>query len=223
MRIHGVADASGALGHRVEHRLEVGRRARNDPQDSGRRRLLLQRLGQRSRDAFDLGLQIRVGPRGRADPVQGAGAFLAELRLRAILVLAPGTSHTQPASPESGSSAPARDQRVTAPGAPPKLGVPAVPWGTGAPTLPRPGLGRQMGSYAAEVALSRATVLGPRAEGAPLVEERAILDGPVLERFRLGCHAEFDGGGLAARRSECRNPGADLAPPAPGLFWPVPG
>jgi hypothetical protein len=35
--------------------------------------------------------------------------------------------------------------RVTAPGSPPKLGVPAVPWGTGAPTLPRPGLGRQMG------------------------------------------------------------------------------
>jgi hypothetical protein len=26
--------------------------------------------------------------------------------------------------------------RVTAPGPPPKLGVPAVPWGTGAPTLP---------------------------------------------------------------------------------------
>jgi hypothetical protein len=35
--------------------------------------------------------------------------------------------------------------RVTAPDPPPKLGVPAVLWGTGAPTLPQPGLGRQMG------------------------------------------------------------------------------
>ena len=31
------------------------------------------------------------------------------------------------------------------PGQPPELGVPAVPWGTGVPTVPRPGLGRQMG------------------------------------------------------------------------------
>ena len=40
------ADPRGALGHDVEHRLEIGRRARDDPQDLAGRRLLLQRLGQ---------------------------------------------------------------------------------------------------------------------------------------------------------------------------------
>ena len=43
--------------------------------------------------------------------------------------------------------------RVTASGPPPELGVPAVLWGTGAPTLPRPGLGRQMGGSGAWLAL----------------------------------------------------------------------
>ena len=38
------AHAFSAIG--VEHRLDVGRRARDHPQDLGRRRLLLQRLGQ---------------------------------------------------------------------------------------------------------------------------------------------------------------------------------
>jgi hypothetical protein len=42
---------------------------------------------------------------------------------------------------------------VTAPVSPPKLGVPAVPWGTGDPTLPRPGLGSQMGASGAWFAL----------------------------------------------------------------------
>ena len=41
-----LAEARGALDDGVEDGLEVGRRARDDPQDLGRRRLLLQRLGQ---------------------------------------------------------------------------------------------------------------------------------------------------------------------------------
>ena len=60
------------------------------------------------------------------------GALLAELRLRAILVLAPGTSHTERLPIPDSSGQPG--SRVTAPGPPPELGVPAVPWGT----APRP-------------------------------------------------------------------------------------
>ena len=44
MRDIGRAQTGGALGHGVEHRLEIGRRARDHPQDLGRGRLLLQRL-----------------------------------------------------------------------------------------------------------------------------------------------------------------------------------
>ena len=40
----GVAQPRGVLDDGVEDRLDVGRRARDDPQDLGRRRLLLQRL-----------------------------------------------------------------------------------------------------------------------------------------------------------------------------------
>ena len=73
-------------------------------------------LGQRSPEAFDLGLQvIRVGPRDSAGPVERAGAFLAELRLRAILVLAPGTLHTE-RLPSPDRSRPARDSASRHPG-----------------------------------------------------------------------------------------------------------
>ena len=40
-----LAQPSGALDEGAEDRLQVDRRARDDPQDLGRRRLLLQRLG----------------------------------------------------------------------------------------------------------------------------------------------------------------------------------
>ena len=40
------AHAGGVLGHNLHDRLEIGRRARDHPQDLGRRRLLVQRLGQ---------------------------------------------------------------------------------------------------------------------------------------------------------------------------------
>jgi hypothetical protein len=97
----------------------------------------------------DLSLQIGVRLGGRAER---AGAFLTELRLRAILVLAPETVHTG-RLPIPDRERPARHS-VTAPGPPPELGLPAVPWGTGAPTLPRPGLGRQMGGSGAWFAWS---------------------------------------------------------------------
>ena len=38
------AESRGAFGHDVHHRLEVGRRARDDPQDLGGGRLLFERL-----------------------------------------------------------------------------------------------------------------------------------------------------------------------------------
>ena len=41
-----VAQPHGASDDRVEHRLHVGRRAADDPQDLARRRLLFQRLRQ---------------------------------------------------------------------------------------------------------------------------------------------------------------------------------
>ena len=44
--VDGVAEARRALGHRVQHRLDVRRRARDDGQDLRRRRLLLQRLAE---------------------------------------------------------------------------------------------------------------------------------------------------------------------------------
>ena len=147
-----VEEAPRAPDDGVERRLDIGRRARDYPQDLGRRRLLLEGLGQCLSEAFDLGLQvIRVGPRDKAGPLERAGAFLAKLRLRAILVLAAGTVHTK-RLPISGRSRPARHS-VTASGPPSALGVPAVPWGAGAPTLPRPGLGRQMGGSGAWLAL----------------------------------------------------------------------
>jgi len=44
--VRRLAQPSRALGHGVEHRLDVGRRAADDAQDLARRRLLLQRLGE---------------------------------------------------------------------------------------------------------------------------------------------------------------------------------
>ena len=150
--IEGVAQTGGAPQHRREHGLDVGRGAGDDAQDLGRRGLLLQRLGQCSPEAFDLALQVSACDRvARLASVEGpahssqnfaCGRFSCWHRGQCI----PSVSRFRIVSGQPGTS-------VTAPGSPPKLGVPAVPWGTGAPTLPRPGLGRQMGGSGAWFAL----------------------------------------------------------------------
>ena len=65
------AEARGALGHDVHHRLEVGRRAGDDPQDLGGRGLLLERLGQLAVP----GLELREQPHvlDRDDRLVGEG------------------------------------------------------------------------------------------------------------------------------------------------------
>ena len=59
-RVSRAADPRGVLGDHVHDRLEIRRRARDDPQDVARRRLLLERLGSLSSEPFDLTLQIGV-------------------------------------------------------------------------------------------------------------------------------------------------------------------
>ncbi len=58
--VQRVAQASGTLRDRVEHRLDVGRRARDDAQDLGGRRLLLQGLGEVGVPGLELAEQPRV-------------------------------------------------------------------------------------------------------------------------------------------------------------------
>jgi hypothetical protein len=82
---------------------------------------------------------------------EARAARLAERRLRAILVLALGTLHTERLpSPDRGRLSGTTRHGIRAAAG---VGAPAVLWGTGAPTLPRPGLGRQMGSSGAWLAL----------------------------------------------------------------------
>ena len=156
-----LAQPRGVVEDRVEHRLDVRGEPADDAQDLAGGRLLLERLrklsvarlhelcrgllllhglGQCLPEDFDLGLQICVRPGGSAGVFDGAAAFLAERRPPAILVLAPGTVAYRASRVRIVSAC--QGLRLTAPGPPPKLGVPAVPWGTGAPTLPRPGLER---------------------------------------------------------------------------------
>jgi hypothetical protein len=99
------------------------------------------------------------------------------------------------ASPESGSFVAGQRLRVTASGPPPELGVPAVPWGTGAPTLPRPGLGRQMGGSGAWFALE--PVGRPRGR---------------LRRVRTHVYAVLL---TATRRPDTRTPARLGTPPEP--------
>jgi hypothetical protein len=49
------AESSGTLRHDVHHRLEVGRRAGDDPQDLRGGGLLLERLGQLAVPGFQFG------------------------------------------------------------------------------------------------------------------------------------------------------------------------
>ena len=140
-------ELSAGQGHRfVEDRREdwadVGWRTGDDAQDLGRGGLLLERLAQRSLEAFDLTLRICAWLSGGAGRLQGAGAFLAELRLRTILMLASGTGHME-RLPSPDRERPAR-HCVTAPGFAANARRPGRSMGHGALTLPRPGLGRQM-------------------------------------------------------------------------------
>jgi hypothetical protein len=66
--VRPIAQSHGASHDRVEDRLDVRRRARDDPEDLARRGLLLQglgepgvRLGQLARARLDLLLEVRVG------------------------------------------------------------------------------------------------------------------------------------------------------------------
>src|SRR5215471_14738779 len=60
VRVERVAQACGATRHRVEHWLDVGRRARDDAKDVARRRLLLERLGEVGVLRLQLGEQARI-------------------------------------------------------------------------------------------------------------------------------------------------------------------
>src|SRR5262249_43236746 len=73
----------------VDHRLRIGRRAGDAPQDLARRRLLRQRLRQSV-------LKIRIGRPPGAVPVRaraGRTALQADLGMRRIVLMAPGTLH----------------------------------------------------------------------------------------------------------------------------------
>ncbi len=60
-RLVGLAEAGSRLDERIEHRLQVERRAADDFQHIGSRRLLLQRIAQLCGALFNLVLQIRIG------------------------------------------------------------------------------------------------------------------------------------------------------------------
>ncbi|HET7525308.1 MAG TPA: hypothetical protein VFK10_05130 [Burkholderiaceae bacterium] len=83
-RVRGVAQPCGALGHGLQHRLDVGRRARDDLEDLRGRRLLLARLA----ELVDQTPSIRDGDRGaRARvpgrrPCGGATPFRAPRQIR---------------------------------------------------------------------------------------------------------------------------------------------
>jgi hypothetical protein len=53
-RIVCVAQASGIFAYRVQHRLNLGRRVRDDAQHFSGRSLLLQGLAQLARERFDV-------------------------------------------------------------------------------------------------------------------------------------------------------------------------
>ena len=69
-----MAQVRRPLGHRVEHRLHVGRRARDHAQDLADRRLLLERVGELARALVDLALETGVGlAQLRGHPVEAIG------------------------------------------------------------------------------------------------------------------------------------------------------
>ena len=74
-----IAEPHRASGDRVEHRLAVGRRAGDDPQDLARGRLLVEGLGQ----IAVLPLQFRE----QADVLDGDGGLVGEGRHQVDLLL----------------------------------------------------------------------------------------------------------------------------------------
>ena len=60
-RRRSVAKLNGSLGDRIQHRLHVGRRARDHAQDFADRRLLLERVLELARALVDLALQAGIG------------------------------------------------------------------------------------------------------------------------------------------------------------------
>jgi hypothetical protein len=60
--IEGIAEPRRALGHGGQYRLDVGRRARDHPQNLRRRRLLFPRLAKLTLQTTNLGLQVYVRP-----------------------------------------------------------------------------------------------------------------------------------------------------------------
>src|SRR5262249_33607754 len=88
-RIVGFAEPHRAPGDGVEDRVDVGRRAGDNPQDLTCRRLLIQCIGQGTLHMIIwrcwLGTPFW--------PSEGRAALLAELRGRTILMLTPGTRH----------------------------------------------------------------------------------------------------------------------------------
>ena len=63
-----VAERQGVLDDRIEHRLDVGRRLRDDLQDLGRRRLLLERLAELGGALLNLALPGRCTTRAAPPP-----------------------------------------------------------------------------------------------------------------------------------------------------------
>src|SRR5215813_15309246 len=93
-RIVGFAEPHRAPGDGVEDRLDVGRRAGDDPQDLAGRRLLLQGFGQGT-------LHICIRRRWLGTPSElpeGRTTLPAELMAGGILLLAPGPRHAGPPS-----------------------------------------------------------------------------------------------------------------------------
>src|SRR5262249_3572664 len=110
--ILAVAEPAGTPYNGVEDRLNVGGRARDDPQDLRGRCILYTRLAQRT-----LPGRIRrrwLGPASK--PQEGRAALLAELRSGAILVLAPGTRHAGASQRPGAAEGRNRGPRLTARG-----------------------------------------------------------------------------------------------------------
>src|SRR5262249_49583952 len=82
--IEGIAETGGAPQHRCEHGLNVGRGARDDAEDLGRRRLLLQRLRLALQRLSEALLELAV-PRAFVLPRLAGNTPLAlDLRLRGL-------------------------------------------------------------------------------------------------------------------------------------------
>src|SRR5215813_13098846 len=92
----GTTHAGGVFGNCLQDRLDIRGRAADYAQDLCRRGLLVQRFAQRTLYAFHLVLQLCVRRRNRRDPVYGRTTLHAELGVRRVVLLTPGTLHAGP-------------------------------------------------------------------------------------------------------------------------------